>query len=92
LLIWTGADPWKVKRLRNNPRALVAGCDFGGKEHGPRVTARGRILSDADLNAQLMRRKYRVQQPALDLRGVFLHIVPRRPPTAMVTIELVDDP
>jgi PPOX class probable F420-dependent enzyme len=92
LLIWTGADTWKLKRLRNNPRALAAVRDLSGNEHGPRVTARSRILSDADLSAQLMRRKYRVQQAALDLRGAFLRIVLRRPPTAMVTIELVDGP
>jgi PPOX class probable F420-dependent enzyme len=45
--IWTEVQAYKAKRLRNNPRALIAPCSFRGKPLGPPVAAQGRIL-DAD--------------------------------------------
>lgn len=37
LLVTTGADSWKVKRIRNNPRVLLAPCDARGNLKGPQV-------------------------------------------------------
>jgi uncharacterized protein len=31
LLVWTGPQTWKVKRLRRNPRVIVAASDFRGR-------------------------------------------------------------
>ena len=30
ILIWTGANAGKAKRIRNNPNVMVAACDFKG--------------------------------------------------------------
>jgi PPOX class probable F420-dependent enzyme len=42
---------WKTKRLRNNPRVLVAASSVGGKATGPEIAARARLLSGADERA-----------------------------------------
>jgi PPOX class probable F420-dependent enzyme len=40
----TFADAGKVKRLRSNPRALLAPCDIRGKPLGPAIEGRARVL------------------------------------------------
>lgn len=47
LYVWTEINAFKAKRLRRDPRALVAPCGPTGKPSGPPVAARGRILTDA---------------------------------------------
>jgi PPOX class probable F420-dependent enzyme len=42
--IHTFADAGKVKRLRNNPRVLLAPCDPRGKPLGPAIEGRARVL------------------------------------------------
>jgi PPOX class probable F420-dependent enzyme len=32
LLVWSAATTWKVRRIRRDPRALVAAASFRGKE------------------------------------------------------------
>lgn len=41
---YTLADSWKVKRIRNNPRARVAPCDMRGNLKGEWVEARAEII------------------------------------------------
>lgn len=45
LLVRTEADAFKAKRLRRDPRALVAPCGPNGKPLGHPVAARGRVLT-----------------------------------------------
>jgi PPOX class probable F420-dependent enzyme len=40
----TFADAGKVKRLRSNPRALLAPCDIRGKPLGPAIEGHARLL------------------------------------------------
>ena len=35
LYLYTNADSWKVKRIRNNPRVRVAACTMRGDVKGP---------------------------------------------------------
>ena len=44
LLVWTGAESGKVKRLRYSPVATVAPCDRGGSLLGEPVRAHVRIM------------------------------------------------
>lgn len=46
LYVWTEVDAFKVKRVRRDPRALVAACGPTGKPLGSPIAARGRVLSD----------------------------------------------
>jgi uncharacterized protein len=60
LYLYTKADSWKVKRIRNNHRVRVAACNFRGDIKGPwldgtasRVEGDERLAADA-----LLDRKY----------------------------------
>ena len=57
---WTNTDSWKVRRVRNNPRVLVAACDFRGKVRGDSVEGKARIGDDADREhfAKVLGKKY----------------------------------
>ncbi|GGV16934.1 PPOX class F420-dependent oxidoreductase [Kitasatospora herbaricolor] len=58
--IWTVADSWKVKRIRNRADVLVGPCDVRGNPTGESVPATAEILSPAATAAYrtLLRRKY----------------------------------
>jgi uncharacterized protein len=60
IYIYTLANAWKVKRVRNNPRVRIAPCDIRGKLTGDWVEARARIVegSEAQLGHQLLDKKY----------------------------------
>ncbi|KAA1427733.1 PPOX class F420-dependent oxidoreductase [Nocardioides antri] len=44
LFVWTEVNAYKAKRLRRDPRALIAPCSATGKPLGDPIAARGRIL------------------------------------------------
>ena len=60
LYVYTEADSWKVKRIRNNPRVRVAVCNVRGKVKGPWLDATASIVEgDERLAAdRLLDRKY----------------------------------
>ncbi|MFE7840593.1 PPOX class F420-dependent oxidoreductase [Streptomyces sp. NPDC057474] len=60
--IWTVADSWKVKRIRNRADVLVGPCDLRGNPTGDSVPARAEILDAAGSAAyrRLIARKYGV--------------------------------
>ncbi|CAL9281018.1 PPOX class F420-dependent oxidoreductase [Streptomyces olindensis] len=58
--VWTPADSWKVKRIRNRPDVLVGPCDARGNPTGDQVPATAEIC-DAATTAryrELIARKY----------------------------------
>ncbi|MBX9364938.1 PPOX class F420-dependent oxidoreductase [Streptomyces sp. WAC04114] len=58
--VWTAADSWKVKRIRNRADVLVGPCDLRGNPTGEQVPATAEIC-DAATTAryrQLIGRKY----------------------------------
>ena len=64
LVMWTPADSWKVKRLRHNPRVLLAPCGRSGKlrEAAESVVGTAVVSSDPDVvdrSANTIRLKYR---------------------------------
>ena len=44
----TGKLAGKVKRIRNNPRVLVAPCTVRGKPRGPAIEGRARVLPQSE--------------------------------------------
>src|SRR4029077_7781061 len=44
LYVYTEADWWKVKRIRNNPRGRVAVCNVRGRVRGPWLEATASIV------------------------------------------------
>jgi len=65
LLVWSGARTWKVRRLRRDPRVLVAPASFRGVERGERVKGRARVVDDPGLDL-LLERKYGWQKRLVD--------------------------
>jgi PPOX class probable F420-dependent enzyme len=68
LLVWTGASTWKVKRIRRDPRVLVARSNYRGRERGARLEGHARIVDDVDVK-KLIREKYGWQMRLLERIG-----------------------
>ena len=65
LLVWTAASTWKVKRIRRDPRVFVAKSNYRGRERGPRLEGRARVVDDVDVK-KLIREKYGWQMRLLE--------------------------
>jgi PPOX class probable F420-dependent enzyme len=81
----TGAEVAKVKRIRNQPRVLVAPCTVRGKPLGPSVEGRARVLDAADKehaeraiqsNYGLGRRLYEGAADAVGGDEAYVEVVP----------------
>lgn len=86
LLVWTGAETWKARRIRRDGRVFVAAADFRGRERGARLAGRARLLEPraSELVGPLLRKKYGWQRRVLELRSRL-----RRADTASACIEIV---
>ena len=60
IYVYTLADAWKVKRIRNNPRVRLAPCDMRGNVKGEWVEAAARLVDEkeAAFGQQLLDKKY----------------------------------
>jgi PPOX class probable F420-dependent enzyme len=70
LVIYTGRDSYKVKRVRRNPKVRVARCDARGKLLGPWIDGTCAIVEDGTGQARIMealRHKYGWQIRLLNL-------------------------
>jgi hypothetical protein len=58
--VWTPADSWKVKRIRNRADVLVGPCDVRGRPTGHQIPATAEILDGTETAhyRQLLTRKY----------------------------------
>jgi PPOX class probable F420-dependent enzyme len=64
LYVYTEADSWKVKRIRNNPRVRAALCTMRGQVTGPWADGTAAIIQGDERRAadQLLSRKYIVKR------------------------------
>ncbi len=83
LLVWSGASTWKVRRLRRDPRVLVAPCTLRGRERGDRVPGHARVVDGVPID-ELLREKYGWQKRVIDALNR------KSPAGAWVTIEIAD--
>src|ERR1700761_7452395 len=72
LFVWTPADSWKVKRVRNNPRVLLAPSSRFGKvpDGVSPVEGTAQVISDPAIVERLhteIRRKYGLQYRLVSL-------------------------
>jgi PPOX class probable F420-dependent enzyme len=58
--VYTEAESWKVKRIRNNPRVRIAPCDMRANVKGQWVDARAQIISgdEEKIADKLLDQKY----------------------------------
>ena len=83
----TGADVAKVRRIRRNPRVLVAPCSVRGKPVGPSVEGTARVLAPEDKdraeaaiqsNYGLGRRLYERAADAVGFDEAYVEVAPSR--------------
>lgn len=67
--IMTSGESGKVKRLRNNPTALLGPSDRSGKPLGPQIELRARILEPTEIAPirQALDKKYGIVKKLIDL-------------------------
>jgi uncharacterized protein len=92
LLVATGAETGKAKRLRRNPRVLVAPASATGKLRGELIEGKGRLLdaADGDLVTKLIRDKYGLWVPITEAVYWIARVVKRQPRPEPAYIEIVD--
>lgn len=91
LLVWSGADTWKVKRIRRDSRVRVAPSDARGRVRGDAIHGTARLLGpDAGSLVQpLLRAKYGLLKRALDAFNALVRTLSRRPKPAAEYIEIL---
>ena len=91
LLVWTGANTWKVKRIRRDPRVRVAASDRRGKVRGEPFDAIARLLGPdaAALVQPLLREKYGLVKRSLDAFNGLVRKVTPKPEAPAEYIEIL---
>jgi PPOX class probable F420-dependent enzyme len=91
LLVWTGAETWKVKRIRRDPRVRVAASDARGNVRGEAVEGTARLLGPeaGELVQRLLRAKYGLLKRGLDALNTLTRVLARRPKAAAEYVEIV---
>jgi PPOX class probable F420-dependent enzyme len=91
LLVWSGAETWKVKRIHRDPRVRVAACDARGNVHGEGIDGTARLLGpDAGVFVQrLLREKYGLLKRLLDAFNGLTRVVSRKPRAQEEYIEIL---
>jgi PPOX class probable F420-dependent enzyme len=96
LFFRTGANVAKVKRLRRNPRVLVAPCTVRGKPKGPSVEGTARVLpseekehaeATIESNYGVGRRLYESMGDAVGEGEVYVEVVPGAPTTGAARVD-----
>ena len=92
LLVWTGPDTWKVKRLRRDPRVVVAASDYRGRVRGESVEGVGRMLDipQGSLVEPLLDRKYGLMRRLLGVFNRLVRVVTRNQPEPAAYMEITD--
>jgi PPOX class probable F420-dependent enzyme len=92
LLVWTGPQTWKVKRLRRNPHVVVSASDFRGRTRGEAYEGVGRLLDipQGRLVEPLLNRKYGLTRRLLGMFNGLVRAITRKQPEPSAYIEIVD--
>jgi PPOX class probable F420-dependent enzyme len=92
LLVWTGMQTWKVKRLRRDSRVIVTASDFRGRTRGESYEGVGRLLDipQGSLVEPLLGRKYGMTRRLLGLFNRLVRVVTRKQSEPAAYIEIVD--
>ena len=90
ILVWSSALAGKVKRIRNNPRVIVAVCDYKGTLKGPAVEAIAILLpEDAGEKAdRVLNRKYWYVKPPWEAVLGAMRLFSRRKSAGAAYIEI----
>ncbi|MCC7078354.1 MAG: PPOX class F420-dependent oxidoreductase [Acidimicrobiia bacterium] len=96
LAVVTESDAWKVKRLRHDPRVLLAVSDPRGrvKDSAERYEGTAEVVSgpDADRLGNLITKKYGLLGRIMPVFYVLRNRVRRRPPPEAVALVITINP
>lgn len=96
----TGADVAKVRRIRRNPRVLVAPCTVRGKPLGPSFEGTARVVPASDkehaeaaiqANYGLGRRMYERMADAVGGDEAYVEVVPGTAPSNGMSARMTQD-
>jgi PPOX class probable F420-dependent enzyme len=91
LLVQTGADSGKVKRIRRNPQVMIAPCGATGRLRAEPVPAVAELLPAGELGRvqQLMARKYRMDLVSIKpIRSLQAALRRGQPPAKEVAVAI----
>jgi len=92
LIVATGADTWKVRRIRRNPHVRVAGCNARGWIHGGAIDGVARLVDEEPLVRRLQVEKYGWQKRLIEASYELVRRLRRKPREESVFIEIVAAP
>jgi PPOX class probable F420-dependent enzyme len=92
LLVLTGADSWKVKRVRRDHHVRVAPCSGFGKVRGEAIDAQAEIVEDTALVEELEERKYGWQKHFAQAITATTRWIRRRPTPEAVMLVITEEP
>jgi PPOX class probable F420-dependent enzyme len=92
LLVLTGPDTWKVKRLRRDSRVVVAASDYRGRVHGESFEGVGRLLDipQGSLVEPLLDRKYGLVRRLLGVFNRLVRVMTRKQRKPAAYVEITD--
>lgn len=90
IVIWTGPEAGKVKRIRRDPRVSIAPCTARGRPLGRDIDARARILDPAEVDDVFaaLGRKYGWQFRLTTLGRTLGRLIGRTPDAAALAVRL----
>jgi hypothetical protein len=89
VLVATGADTWKVRRIRQNPQVRVAPCTARGALTGEPVDGVARVVDEGALVRRLQAEKYGWQAWLIEKAYVLTMKLRKKPTGASVYLEIV---
>jgi uncharacterized protein len=92
LLVVTGADSWKVKRIRRDHHVRVAPCTGFGKVRGGAIDAHAEIVEDTHLVEELEERKYGWQKHVAQAITTTMRWIRREPTPEAVMLVITAEP
>ena len=93
LLVLTGADSWKVKRIRRDHHIRLAPCTGTGKLRGDAIDAQAEIVEDTQLVEELEERKYGWQKHLAQAITESMRWIRRQPtPEAVMLVIREEEP
>lgn len=89
VLVATGADTWKVRRIRRNPHVRVAPCTATGKPTGTAIEGTATVVDIGPLVRELQREKYGWQKWLIESTYALSRKLRRQPTEEAVYLEIV---
>jgi PPOX class probable F420-dependent enzyme len=91
LLVWSGAETWKVKRIHRDQRVRVAPCDARGRLRGEGIEGTPRLLGpEAEVSVQrLLREKYGLLKRLVHAFNGLMRLLTRKPRSQAEYIEIL---